>query len=219
MEPLRDMFEDAVDALFSLDNRLLRSLGALLARPGLLTVEYLEGRRQPYLSAIRLYLWLSVAYFVIAELLGVTDLMFVTSTSGTDLARLLPRFMFVIVPISGLIMFLLQRKERPHYVEHLVHALHLHAAWYVYFAVSALAAAPIEDPSDLAALLWWQWPLAAVGVGTRVATLVHTYLSFKRVGGRGRLRAFLETLTFFLIYLTVLGAAIFGWMMVVARGG
>jgi hypothetical protein len=60
-----EAFEDLTHA----DSRLWRTLGALLFHPGFLTREFLEGRRARYLPPVRLYLVLSVAFFVIAGIL------------------------------------------------------------------------------------------------------------------------------------------------------
>ena len=48
------------------DGRLLSSIRALLLKPGLLTHEFLEGRRVRYISPVRLYLSASVVYFLLA---------------------------------------------------------------------------------------------------------------------------------------------------------
>jgi hypothetical protein len=61
---------DAVADLTNADGVLWRSLRALLLRPGLLTREWLDGRRQPYLRPFRLFLVVNVAFFVILSLLG-----------------------------------------------------------------------------------------------------------------------------------------------------
>jgi len=61
-ELLRDAFGD----LFELDSRLWRTLVPLLIRPGLLTKDYLEGRRARYMPPFRMYLVLSVVFFVVA---------------------------------------------------------------------------------------------------------------------------------------------------------
>ncbi len=59
---LRDAFGD----LFELDSRLWRTMIPLLIRPGLLTKDYLEGRRARYMPPFRMYLVLSVFFFVVA---------------------------------------------------------------------------------------------------------------------------------------------------------
>ncbi len=46
-----------------MDSRLLRSFGALLFRPGLLTLAYMEGRRNRYLSPIGLFLLANLVFF------------------------------------------------------------------------------------------------------------------------------------------------------------
>jgi hypothetical protein len=61
-ELLRDAFGD----LFELDSRLWRTLAPLLVRPGLLTRDYLEGRRARYMPPFRMYLVLSLLFFVVA---------------------------------------------------------------------------------------------------------------------------------------------------------
>jgi Protein of unknown function (DUF3667) len=54
----------AAEDLTHADSRLWRTLGALLFRPGYLTREFLAGRRARYLPPVRLYLVLSVLFFL-----------------------------------------------------------------------------------------------------------------------------------------------------------
>jgi uncharacterized protein DUF3667 len=56
----------AAEDLTHADSRLWRTLTALLFRPGFLTSEFLAGRRARYLPPVRLYLVLSVAFFLFA---------------------------------------------------------------------------------------------------------------------------------------------------------
>jgi hypothetical protein len=60
---------EATEDLTHADSRLWQTLLALLAKPGALTREYLDGRRVRYLPPLRLYLVLSVAYFLIAAVM------------------------------------------------------------------------------------------------------------------------------------------------------
>ncbi len=59
---LRDAFGD----LLELDSRLWRTMIPLLNRPGLLTKDYLQGRRARYMPPFRMYLVLSLLFFVVA---------------------------------------------------------------------------------------------------------------------------------------------------------
>jgi hypothetical protein len=61
-ELIRDGFGDILD----IDSRLWRTLIPLLIRPGQLTLDYLQGRRARYMPPFRMYLVLSVVFFIIA---------------------------------------------------------------------------------------------------------------------------------------------------------
>jgi hypothetical protein len=61
-ELLRDAFGD----LLELDSRLWRTLIPLIIRPGQLTRDYLEGRRARFMPPFRMYLVLSIVFFLVA---------------------------------------------------------------------------------------------------------------------------------------------------------
>jgi hypothetical protein len=63
---LWELIQDAFGDLFELDSRLWRTIVPLLVRPGRLTRDYLEGRRARYMPPFRMYLVLSVIFFVVA---------------------------------------------------------------------------------------------------------------------------------------------------------
>ena len=63
---LWELLQDAFGDLFEIDSRLWRTVIPLLVRPGRLTLDYLEGRRARYMPPFRMYLVLSVVFFVIA---------------------------------------------------------------------------------------------------------------------------------------------------------
>ena len=63
---LWELLQDAFGDLFEIDSRLWRTLIPLLIRPGRLTLDYLEGKRARYMPPFRMYLVLSVVFFVVA---------------------------------------------------------------------------------------------------------------------------------------------------------
>ena len=63
---VRELAVDAVSEFSGWDGRLASTLRALLQHPGVLTHEFLEGRRARYISPLRLYLTASLVYFLIA---------------------------------------------------------------------------------------------------------------------------------------------------------
>lgn len=58
--------EETTESLTHADSRLWRTIALLLARPGFLTAEFFAGRRARYLPPIRLYLVVSVVFFLVA---------------------------------------------------------------------------------------------------------------------------------------------------------
>ncbi|HEY5776644.1 MAG TPA: DUF3667 domain-containing protein, partial [Xanthomonadales bacterium] len=63
---LRDLMEDLLD----LDSRFVRTMKPLLFKPGRLTRDYMEGRRFRYAPPMRLYIFSSIVFFLLAALLS-----------------------------------------------------------------------------------------------------------------------------------------------------
>lgn len=63
---LRDLMED----LFDLDSRFMRTMKPLLFKPGRLTRDYMEGRRFRYAPPMRLYIFSSIVFFLLAALMS-----------------------------------------------------------------------------------------------------------------------------------------------------
>jgi hypothetical protein len=61
---------EVVEDLTHADSRLWSTIGALLFKPGFLTCEFLAGRRVKYMPPLRLYLVLSLLFFVVAAFNG-----------------------------------------------------------------------------------------------------------------------------------------------------
>jgi len=63
---LWELISDAFGDLLELDSRLWQTLIPLMVRPGRLTYDYLQGRRARYMPPFRMYLVLSLLFFVVA---------------------------------------------------------------------------------------------------------------------------------------------------------
>lgn len=59
---------DFFDSVLDLDSRTVRTMGPLLLRPGFLTREYFAGRRVPYVTPVRLVVFLTVIAFFVSNL-------------------------------------------------------------------------------------------------------------------------------------------------------
>jgi len=65
---LPHFFSHAVEAFFHADSKIFLSFRLLFTRPGLLTAEYVRGRRKPYLHPLQLFLVCNLIYFVLQPL-------------------------------------------------------------------------------------------------------------------------------------------------------
>src|SRR2546430_12999433 len=67
MEPtlptVKHYFQELLGEFLALDSKLVRTIPAFLFRPGFLTTEYIEGRRQRYLRPSRVYLLVAIPMF------------------------------------------------------------------------------------------------------------------------------------------------------------
>ena len=69
--PLRHLARDSVGDLLNLDTRLLRTLGPLFFRPGLVIREYLAGRRVRFVQPLKMFLLASVVFFGLVALVPI----------------------------------------------------------------------------------------------------------------------------------------------------
>lgn len=86
---VRDLVVDAFWELSGWDGRFANTVRMLVQRPGMLTREFLEGRRARFISPLRLYLMASLVYFVLAAaapnvILNSRDLEEMGVRSGTN---------------------------------------------------------------------------------------------------------------------------------------
>lgn len=87
MPTARRFVGDLVEKYFGVEERLPLTLRLLFLRPGQMTVDYLEGRRQRYISPLRLYLAASVLFFVALSLVpGIAVKIGMTGVEITTLA-------------------------------------------------------------------------------------------------------------------------------------
>lgn len=68
MHSVAEFTHEAIEGVTHADSRLWKTLWLLIAKPGVLTLEFIEGRRARYLPPFRLYLVLSVLMFLIIAL-------------------------------------------------------------------------------------------------------------------------------------------------------
>jgi hypothetical protein len=67
---MREFLGTALQDAISLDSRVARTLTLLILRPGEVTARYLAGERARFVPPVRLYLFVSVGYFLLLSWLG-----------------------------------------------------------------------------------------------------------------------------------------------------
>src|SRR3569833_2741893 len=87
-ESFGHMMNHAVSDYFHFDQQFISTLRPLLFKPGFLTNEYLAGRRANYMHTVKMYIFVSVVYFLMAFCLN-------TQNKGT--------FQIHIKPTAGLL--------------------------------------------------------------------------------------------------------------------
>jgi Protein of unknown function (DUF3667) len=69
----RHVIVDVLDSFLNWDSKFVRTIGLLLWRPGWLTNQFVDGRRVRFLHPLRLYLLVSIVFFLCAKLIPMTD--------------------------------------------------------------------------------------------------------------------------------------------------
>ncbi len=132
-------------------NKILKTLYALVFRPGLLTAEYLAGRKGSYINPIRIYLTFSALYFLFAwgalydvrgggaaRMASNPGTMAAARRKGIEPLALAEKVQqkaekyaaglrFASVLVSGLFLSVLFIGMRRYYVEHLIFSLHYYS--------------------------------------------------------------------------------------------
>ncbi|MFT4929361.1 MAG: hypothetical protein ACI8WB_005492 [Phenylobacterium sp.] len=145
--PAWQVGKDTFHELLDIDGRLFTTLKTLLIKPGLLTLEYNQGKRQKYSPPLRMYLVMSILFFVVFEFFG-RDV-FVNTPSLLPMQAYYPKIIFVLLPAFAGILQLFY--FRTYYISNLIFAIHLHT--FVYLVMMLIF--PLEQiaESSIIALL------------------------------------------------------------------
>lgn len=153
--PIWSLVGEVVKETFELDGRAALTIKTLFLHPGILTSEFLGGRRRRYTPPLRLYLAISISFFVLVAWLAQSgallepgqDPQFDAAVQARFLSDDLPRLMFLLLPMFALLMKCVYIKRL--YFDHLIFSIHLHSAAYVVLAMML----PLEDLANRHILL------------------------------------------------------------------
>ena len=159
---VQGFFIDFLGDYFTFDSKIFRSIIPLILRPGFLTTEYLIGRRVRYIPPLRLYIFISIIFFLIFK--------FANPFSGTvmDQENMMSQDMidyfvdnhwhkvfFVLLPLFAFIVYLFYRRVYNSYLPHFIFSLHFHSFLFILLSAYILITAYVtKDYYDLNQLLF-----------------------------------------------------------------
>ncbi len=127
-ESLKELGSSFLGDYFTFDSKLMASLRPLIGKPGFLTQAYIDGKRSLYISPLRLYIFISIVFFLVLNL-GSHSSNIGESGRKWDafFNNYMPKIFFLLVPFFALLSSILFRKDGHGIVIQLVGALHYHA--------------------------------------------------------------------------------------------
>lgn len=66
--PILQVTKEFADDIFSIDSKVIKSLSVLLVKPGVLSQQFLNGKRASVLPPVRLYLVMSILFFFVFQI-------------------------------------------------------------------------------------------------------------------------------------------------------
>lgn len=203
--PLRIYLEDAVETLFNIDNRVFKTLKDLFLKPGEITRNYLEGQRAAYLPPLRIYLSISVLYFLIIGITGSTQILFANfgvdgdESALSDIARVVQVSMFLLVPLFGWFVKLFVWRRKAFFVEYLILSMHVHSVWFVISILNALLEVATEmRPIPDGSFAYYASGVSAVGIS--ILMFGYPIIFIKKVINKGWIGSTLRFFGAFMLY-------------------
>mgnify|MGYP001812273259 FL=1 len=200
--PLGELLRELVTETLDVDGRAWRTLHTMFRHPGMLTREFLAGKRRMYTSPLRLYIVVSVAFFIWAAWIACRGLLLyaeqtVDAHAGGQaqfLAEDLPRLMFLLLPMFAVLLKIAFRNRL--YFDHIIHSLHMHTVAYIILALML----PLEEvghwfPIALQTIIFACFPIYVV-------------VSTRRVYETGWPAAVLKSIAVLFAYMVIAGGVI-----------
>jgi hypothetical protein len=202
--PVWRLIGDVLKETFEIDGRTALTVKTLFRHPGMLTEEFLAGRRRTYTPALRLYLVISISFFILVAWVAQSGLLlqpgqdpgFDAAVQARFLSENLPRLMFVLLPIFALLLKAVYAKRL--YFDHLIFSLHFHSAAYVILAMML----PLEELANRHTILM------IVQVLLLVYFLAYFVIAMRRVYRSSWLAVVLKSTAVLFAYMVVVSVVI-----------
>ncbi len=206
-ETLKDLLNSFLSDYLAYDSKLALSLKPLLFKPGFLTVEYLAGKRTGYITPFRLYIFISILFFLILNWQSAPK-MEVGTVMGDELmwdtffGNYLPKIFFLLLPIFALLTGWVFKRKHRGYVANLILALHYHAFVFLVLIAYLLV-------SNFVVSLGWGSANAIALTAVGLWSAAYLYITFKRVYGISHRALLWRYLLLLMLYVFVILVAVF----------
>lgn len=194
--PWHEIARELLVETLDFDGRMFHSMRLLLSRPGFLSQEYISGKRVAYTSPIRIYLVISLLFFLVLPVIVPPPVN--VSADHKLSVDLYSKGMFVLLPAFALILKMFYR--RFYYMDHLVFSVHLFSASYVVFALLL----PLESLADRYLVI------ALIQLVLMLYLAGYAVTALQRVYGGSWPRSVLKFFGLLLLFLPILGMLIEG---------
>lgn len=195
-ESLKGFVMQFLGDYFTFDSKIARSIRPLLFAPGSMTKSYLEGKRVRYIPPLRMYIFISIVFFLVLSTKG-------SPADVSDPETLfwnrffevhLPRLFFVFLPIfAGILQLIYVRKKGSSYVRHFVFSLHFHSFTFI-LALAFLGVSELLARAGFGVVNPF---IAAACIGL---LLLYLLVAVRRVYGSSWGRALLSTAILVCVY-------------------
>ena len=201
---MSELIGEVVKETFDVDGRALRSVRTLFLQPGTLTREFLAGRRKAFTPPLRLYLVISISFFLVISWAASRGLLLdpgqTVQLDAANQARFmadeLPRLMFILLPMFALLLKLAFWKR--FYFDHIIFSIHLHSAAYVVLALML----PMEQVASE------HWLPLVVQVALFAYFLAYLVIAVRRVYDSSWIVAAAKSLVILMGYMMLVSIAI-----------
>ena len=187
------VMREQMHELLDIDGRLALSIKTLLTEPGKMTREYIEGRRMQYTPPLRLYLSISILFFLLFSY--IYPIYSSEQNASSSLSDYYAKAMFVLFPIYAILIQVFYSSSR--FLGNLVFSLHIHSLVYLVLMVISLLEA---NESKHVILLWLQVP-------PTLYLFWYIIQSFKTVFEQNWFWTIAKSGAIFFIYMAMLGVA------------
>lgn len=202
----KEFIVDFLGDYFTFDSKIIRSVVPLLIKPGFLTNEYLDGRRVRYIPPLRMYIFISIFFFLF---LSGSKEPIQLEGENLDAAFFdayfdiwMPRLFFFLLPLFAFFTYILFRQKGRFYLSSFIYSVHFHAFVLLLFTLYILLTTYVFDSMYG---VNQQLLLGCIGI-----TEIYLLLSLKRVYDKGWFATWWRLIVLNLFYVFSVAAVFLG---------